>query len=71
MEGRRGGAIMVGWAGDTKTCRVITFFWGPLLHAKNHPPKIQNASKFEKDLTENVISRKRENHTETLGGGMW
>ena len=25
----------------------------------------------EKDLNEIILSRKRENHTETLGGGMW
>jgi len=27
--------------------------------------------KFEKDLNENILSRKRENHTETPGEGMW
>jgi hypothetical protein len=27
--------------------------------------------KIEKDLNESKLSRKRENHTETLGGGIW
>ena len=40
-------------------------------HPKNHRPKIQTARNFEKDLNEFILSRKRENQTETLGGGMW
>jgi hypothetical protein len=26
---------------------------------------------IEKDLNESILSRKRENHTEKLGGGRW
>jgi hypothetical protein len=26
---------------------------------------------FEKDLNEKILSHKRENHMETLGGGRW
>jgi len=38
---------------------------------KKHQPKIQTARNFDKDLNESILSRKRENKTETPGGGMW
>jgi hypothetical protein len=62
---------MVGWGRGHKNCRIIIFLEPLSRTPKKKPPKIQNAPKFEKDLNENIISRKRENHTETLGGGMW
>jgi hypothetical protein len=37
---------------------------------KKKLPKIQTARNFEKDLNEFLLSRKRENQTETLGGGI-
>ena len=62
MEGGGGGAIMVGWGRGHTKCRMVIIIFG----AKN-----SKCTKFEKDLNENILSRKRENHTETLGGGMW
>ena len=41
--------------------------WGP----KKTPAQNPNCKKFEKDLNENILSCKRENHTEAPGGGMW
>jgi hypothetical protein len=38
---------------------------------KNHPSQKSKLHENEKDLNEIILSRKRENHTETLGGGMW
>jgi len=71
MEGGGVGASMVGWGGAQKLSDDNNYHWGRCPTPKKHPPKIQNAPKFEKDLNENILSRKRENHTETLGRGMW
>jgi len=42
-------------------------------NSKKPPAQNSNFMKFEKDLNVNILSRKckRENHTETPGGGMW
>ena len=40
-------------------------------HSKKPPAQNSNCTKFCKDLNEFILSRKRENQTETLGGGMW
>jgi len=37
----------------------------------DRPPANSNCSKYEKDLNENILSRKREKYTEKLRGGMW
>jgi hypothetical protein len=38
---------------------------------KKTPAQNSNCTKFEKDLNESILSHKKENHTETPGGGRW
>jgi len=66
-----GGASMVGWGGGTK--KLLIDICGRQ-DAKSTPkttsPQFKLCSKFEKGLNKNILSRKRDKHTEKLGGGM-
>ena len=68
MEGGGGGAIMVGWGWGHKNCQTIIIIFGAVVACqKNTLQNSKSTTKFEKDLNENILSRRKE-HRAGEGG---